>query len=1019
MKALLLVLAVSSLSAQGVFVTGRVQHSSGAPVVGARVSLVDDTTGIRRSTAADGLGHYSIAGLEPGIYNITVRQPGFQTTTRMDVQLAAGKATRIDFILEIATVRESVRVEGGPVAPAAGRTMAPAPLSSVLSRDSFQSLPLAGRGVMALLEAAPGVLITPAGSVLGESGQFSVNGQRATSNRILVDGIAIDSGPAYSLGPNPGATGITPALTVIGSMQNIAGPEAVEAFDIRTPTADSGMGRGSGAHVNITTRSGGNEFHGALFESLRNDSLNANDWFANRQGMPRADLRLNNFGGTIGGPMLRNRTFYFFSYEGLRLDQPETQTTLVPSLYSRLLASPKVAGFLDSFPSPNGTGTGFNLAAYTANVPNLAATDTASLRVDHSFDTRTRLFARFNHSPSTRYSPGLINSSQIEVADDSVHGGLTVQGHGLANDFRASYLLERARVASARTVSPQTPAISESAYEPVPLGSDSGFSVTLLDLGIALPETFALRRRQSQLNLSDVLLVPVARHQLRVGGDYRHLIAGFAQNPLSARVYYANAQAIEFGEIAQLTITRSTPVSAALRDASLFTSDAWQVAPRVLLTSGLRWEWAPPPAAVSGPALLTLTGWPDASNLKFAPPGTPLWKTSYHNIAPRVGVAVRLDQTGRSVLRTSAGVFYNSALALSLNNLTALPPYAAASNYYDVSAFSSPAVMSPESGTPVRVAALGYAPDFRLPRSFQWNLELEHTLATRTVASLGYAGSASGALLRPEYVALDTGLYHQVQFATQITNRGHSSYEALQAQLRHRSGSGLEAILTYSWSHSIDNASRDAALLAAVNSSARADRGNSSFDVRHSFSGMFHFRPPFLHAWTVSGILRARTGFPVDVGSYVLYRGAIPYASYQLTLRPDHTGAAAWLPDANAGGGRRLNPNAFSQSFGQGSLGRNAISGFGMYQADLAVSREFRFRERLRLDLRAEAYNLTNHPNFANPVCCSSLISAPALGQSLRMLAGGLGSGSPADGLDPIFQVGGPRSIQLGLRVRF
>jgi hypothetical protein len=198
----------------------------------------------------------------------------------------------------------------------------------------------------------------------------------------------------------------------------------------------------------------------------------------------------------------------------------------------------------------------------------------------------------------------------------------------------------------------------------------------------------------------------------------------------------------------------------------------------------------------------------------------------------------------------------------------------------------------------------------------------------------------------------------------------------------------------------------------------RADRGNSSFDVRQSFSGLFSFRPRTLHGWTISGIVRARTGFPVDVGSYVQYRGALPYASYQLTVRPDYTGMGVWLTDGNAGGGRRLNPNAFAQSFGQGNLGRNAIPGFGMYQADLAAAREFGRREGFRIEVRAEAYNLTNHPNFANPVCCSSLISAPALGQSQRMLASGLGSGSPADGLDPIFQVGGPRSIQVGLRVR-
>src|SRR5262249_7940030 len=160
------------------------------------------------------------------------------------------------------------------------------------------------------------------------------------------------------------------------------------------------------------------------------------------------------------------------------------------------------------------------------------------------------------------------------------------------------YSMERARVASARSVAPDIPSIESASYVPVPLASDSGYSVTLLDLGVGLPETFAVRRRQSQQSLSEVLLVPVRPHQFHVGGDYRYLVARFAQNPLSASVYYAGAGAIELGDIAQLTITRSTPVSAAVHDASLFVSDAWQLTPRVTVTAGLRWELEPPPAAV-------------------------------------------------------------------------------------------------------------------------------------------------------------------------------------------------------------------------------------------------------------------------------------------------------------------------------------------------------------------------------------------------------------------------------------
>ena len=1023
LRALPLVLCAWSVLAQDALVTGRVQHSSGTPVAGVGVWLIDDATGVRRMSLTNGAGYYAIAGAESGMYNITVRRTGFQTTSRMGIKLDVGQVARIDFTIEIGTVTDTVSVEGGRTLVATEE----ASVSTVVGRSFFEALPLNGRGLLTLLDTAPGVLITPAGSVQGESGQFSVNGQRASANRILVDGIPIDSGPAYSLGPDPGATGITPGLSVIGSMQNLVSTEALEEFRLETSGAGVEMGRGAGGQLMLSTRSGTNQFHGALFDYLRNDKLNANDWFANRSGLPRAAMRTNDFGGTLGGALKRNRTFFFASFEGLRLDEPTTETTPVPSTFARVFATPRVAAFFSGFPLPNGFSLGQNLAAYTANVPKLADVDTSALRLDHTFNAHTHSFARFSHAPSSRASQGATTTSDIGLSVDSLTLGVGVGFGALSNDFRGNLSRFSATVASTLQVPSGEQPLDLHLFVPVALAADSGYTVGVFNPGITWGGTFARKRRQLQEYAADTLMFQRGSHQVAAGGDYRRLRADFRQNPLSAEVYYRDLAALERGEITQLTLTRSTPVAALVHNASLFVQDQWRVNAGLTLTAGVRWEFGPPPVAAGGPPLLTLVGWPDPSLLKFAPAGTPLWKTSYRNLAPRIGAVIKLDRSGSLVLRTSAGIFFDTGLAMALNNLTTVPPYSSVVTYYDATAFDPPSDFSPENGIPAREAALGYAPDFRMPRSLGWNVALERAFGPGTAASLTYVGASDSALLRSQYIPTDNGLFHAVEFAAQIDNGGHASYHSMQAQLRRRLSGGLQAILSYTWAHSIDNASKDGALLAAVTAlgfvaNPRLDRGNSDFDARQSFTSAFTWSPAWFHRWTLSGTARAHTGFPVDVESYVLYQGGLPYVSYQLTQRPDYNGAPAWMADANVGGGRRLNAAAFSQApaaEAQGTLGRNAVIGFGMYQADLAAAREFRLREGVRLEFRAEAFNISNHPNFANPVCCTSLIAAPALGQSLRMLNNALGSGSPADGLDPVFQVGGPRSVQVGLRLRF
>jgi hypothetical protein len=249
------------------------------------------------------------------------------------------------------------------------------------------------------------------------------------------------------------------------------------------------------------------------------------------------------------------------------------------------------------------------------------------------------------------------------------------------------------------------------------------------------------------------------------------------------------------------------------------------------------------------------------------------------------------------------------------------------------------------------------------------------------------------------------------------TNNARSRYHSLEAQYRRSITSGVEAQASYTWSHSIDNDSSDAFLAwAGPGAGPSVDRGSSDFDLRHSLTASLTYTAPGrFGGWLLSGIWRARTGFPITVQAAEEYVGI----SFINAFRPDWVyGQPLWVADANSPGGRRLNPAAFAvQPAGvQGDLGRNVIGGFGMTQLDLALSREFRVSDRAGVQIRAEAFNAFNHPNFADPV---KYMDSPLFGESPSMLNMMLGTGSPGSGLSPVLSSGGPRAVQLGLRLHF
>src|SRR5581483_8666739 len=407
-------------------------------------------------------------------------------------------------------------------------------------------------------------------------------------------------------------------------------------------------------------------------------------------------------------------------------------------------------------------------------------------------------------------------------------------------------------------------------------------------------------------------------------------------------------------------------------------------------------------------------------NLSLAAAGTPIWNTTYGNIAPRFGFAYSLTDKHDLVLRGGTGIFYDLGVGSAANLASDFPNFATgffASVPLPI-ADPTPYLPALSRQPPFPFVVEGFAPDLKLPRSYQWNVALEKSFVGKQALSLTYLGQAGRQLLRQEDLDQPNLDFTGVFEATR--NSAFSNYHALQIQFRRPLSDHVQMLLNYSWSHSFDNSSND--VVAGISGeviSAASDYASSSFDVRHSFSGAVTYELPtaaksgplavMTKDWSIDALVVARSGFP--------FNGQISAPSPALGVsftRPDRVpGAPVWIGDSAAPAGKRLNPDAFAipPTPRQGTEGRNDISGFGLTQVDLSISRKIPFTDQVNLLFRADAFNVFNHPNFTNPAAIVGF--GPSFLQSSAMLNQGLG------GLSPLFQEGGPRSLQLSLRLSF
>ncbi len=985
---------------QGGFLEGAVHDKSGAAIREARVTIENIATGAKQRISTDASGEYGSTELPPGQYRISVRSDGFRSVTAHGVPVAAGKTEEANFIMDLLPLTQEVTVETSLSSdnPAASGI-------SVVRKSQAANLPANGRDLHAIYQLIPGAVLTPAASTDG--GQFSVAGQRPNTNTFRVDGMSGNTGTGISGVPGsfPGAT--LPGLTVIGSTQEMVAKEEIERIDVRSSNFAPEFGDRPGAQVLVETRAGANDLHADIFGYFRPSLLDSPDWFADRYKQPLGPASLGGYGASLGGAILPGRTFFFTDFEGEHLDDAAAQLMPTPSYLARSSAPVTYRPLLDLFPSPTASSLNPEESVALVQTTNSAGLRNLALRLDQTLGTKARLFFRLSAAPSHDVTNHL-GFSGVQFQSESETLGATAQFGNWIHDLRANYSDAHASTswwttgAGAGNALNSFPGFLEPSSPGVNAFSIPGMGQVAVGYGAGT--------RQRQAELRYTVQKQFRLHDFRAGLDVTTIVPWPTSTLFvpTTSVIASSFSNLLAGDALGVTETsgRSTSGNATSLIGSAFVQDTYRLTPRLTLMYGLRWELTPRTDSAfysdldfgrwNGPGTSVDT-WNPSLVLNSYASKPSNWPERYTQFAPRLAVAYNLSPN--LVFRAGAGLFYDDALGSLLNPLNLSPL-----NSWEF----SPNMRTNPSGSIDQAPKLLF-----LPQAWEWRASLERKLSSRATLSASYLGSTADHLLREEgWLLPDSDILGSLTFASS----GRSSYQALELQARGDITPRFYALASYTWAHSIDTGSQDGAVfLAGPGFGPNTDRGSSTFDIRHTLTASVGWRPRWLKGLVLSASATARTGFPFDVTTLDRTIGL----GFANSARADLIyGVPLWIVNPAAPGGRELNPAAFRapEAGLTGTLGRDALRGPGLFQLDASISREFRVRERVSIQFNCSVFNLFNRATFANPV---GYLGSPFFGQAVNMQNLMLGSGTPNSGLTPLFQAGGPRTVELGMKITF
>ena len=1031
---LLLLFSSLVLSAQSTStLQGTVYNPEGKPIPNATLTLNQPDRGFSRTLSADAKGRYLFAALLPGAYQLQASAQGFETDTLNNIEVLVAGQTTADFKLSTAT--PTFKTTATTLLTSSDRELPSVGL--VIGRDFVENLPLNGRSFQSLIELTPGVVLTNSTTV--SAGQFSVNGQRTNSNYFMVDGVGGNVGASSVATFSQQAAGTLPGLSVLGGTNSLVTLDALQEFRIQTSTFAPEFGRTPGAQVSLATRSGSNQFHGSLFYELRNEKFDANDWFANAAGSPRAPFRLNQFGATLSGPLSvpklyngKNRTFFFLAYEGLRLRQPRFQNVQVPTESARRRATGPIQSLLNAFPLPNSPSpfTNPDEGLFRAAFSDPATTNITSLRLDHNLSSRALLFGRLSAAPTERTErvfANQITTTRSKLYTYTVGLNLNITPR-LIQEFRFNYSDSDAGFnwdagEFAGAVKPQDSLLFP-AYTDRTRAS-AGFFLGVFLPGISPPNLTqgrSIGNIQRQLNFTGNLSYSTSSHQFKFGFDIRPMLPVAAFREYGASYNFGSiTNAINNGTATISLQSLAPQASMSFPTHSFFIQDNWRATTRLTINYGLRWELVPPPSGSSSRPIFGPTQIDNPLTLALAPAGTPLWKTRWNNFGPRLGLAY---QAWRGItVRGGIGLFHDLGTGQASRGFNSWPyntvrttlnaPFPASAAALEPIPFNAPA--------PYSADFFLTDPNLRQPNTIHWSFGLEKEFRHVGALDVRYVANRGDQLLFNEFyrnrpaiataaasVVVNPALFGNNSNVNISRNAADSNYQSMQVQFRRRASRGLQTQVSYTWSKAIDNFSDETAQAPPISRYPRnLDRAAADFDVRHNLVLALTYE---VKGFSFDSIARARSATPVNI-----FTGTDPLnLGLTTSLRPDLiSGVPLYRTDPTRPGNRVINNAAFRPNTSDyGNLGRNALRGLSVSQIDFAVRRNLIKREAYRIELRTDFFNILNTPNFANP---SGALNNAAFGVAQTMLGRGLSTGAGA--LSPLFQIGGPRSIQFSLKV--
>jgi len=1028
-----------------------------AAVPGARVVVVDSHRGVIHQSDTNDSGRAEFDDLMPSDYTIEIERQGFNNyrvenmtlavrarqELRVQLQVAAAAGTRIDVVENMDTLSAD---------PTSGTT---------IPQTFIQDIPINGRNVESLITLAPGM--TSAQGSSSDAGGFNANGLRSNMNYFTLDGVSVNqpgvaAGGVGGFGGGGGRGGFgggggAAVAGGVGGPTSLVVIDTVQEVRVQTMSIAPEFGRTPGAQVVMTSRGGTNQYHGTLYDYLRSDQFDANNWFANAEGFTKFDEHESRPGGVFGGPILKNRTLFFVSFEQLNLTAPSTLLGIVPDLSTRAAAPAALAPFLGAFPLPNGPELTQGSAAFYGQVANPVKTTTASGRIDQIISPHATMFARFSVTPTTseRQTADAQLTSQALHSDTATFGFTSTLPDEFLNDLRLNYSILTSHTQTVPdTLGGAVPLTAGEVFPPGITPANGIFNLNIIGVG-NYSYGGQTRNKQAQINVVDSATKTYLAHQIKIGVDARQIRNTNYLNAYQQSVSFNGLETTDLtpqyslltGEALNAQVTSALgEVYPTYINYSMYGQDTWRITKWTTITYGVRWDVNPAPYARYGQQPFALS--PDL--VAGVTQNTPLYPTKWFNLAPRFGVAYNMSEKPghEMMLRAGIGIFYDVGYGTTAGAFDGAP-------FTDVRTISEPlfplnaTLLAPPPMPPFRPYGVIDAADLGLvaPRVYEWNGTWEKNFGTGNTLSISLVGNAGRSLARSETSPAYTSAY---DLSILTTNGAASDYDALQVQFRKRLSSRLQMQLSYTWSHSIDTASSDfggGGGFATLYTGGQ--RGDSDYDIRHYFTAAGTYElpapkaallRPILNNWFVDFNVLVRTGLPFDVegvstctstGTATTTTTSSGTTTTTCTntgsntglfalVRPSLNGDPIWVSNANVPGGTQLNPNAFviPTGYAQGNLGRNTLRGFGAYQADLSLRRVIPITESVRLNLGLNAFNAFNHPNFANPTPeLGANLASPEFGIVTQMLNSGVG------GVNTLYQPGGPRSMELFVRLQF